>query len=292
MSRRLPSDLEPWEEAAFTSNDATSCPPPDVLLPASEGTLSEPAATRVRAHIATCRVCRELSAALDVAAFEAPTAQERARLEAGRPQLGARRFPGWLAAAAAVVIMAGGSVWIARLADLRPATPPEVSPLTGLPSGGPPPALPLEKPAIELPATPLVLRGSKVDPYVTALIRALDPFRRGDYGDATTRLTALEREYPQKPHIPFYLGVAALLAGRAPDAIAPLQRSRALVPAGNSLHAEASWYLAVALERQSRRNESVVVLTELCGSGGDRNDQACLALHQRLSPAADRLPRR
>jgi hypothetical protein len=292
MSRRLPTDREQWESGAFGRGARSACPAPDLLLPAVEGVLPEPGLTRVREHLATCPLCRELSTALDNAASEGPSLQERGRLDARFAGLGRRRFPSWMAAAAAVLLTAGAAAWVSLLPEFRPPVPGEPPRSAPAPSRAPAFVLALKKPSIELPAAALVLRGSTVEPYISALVAALDPFRRGQYDDAARRLAAVERQYPQKPHVPFYLGVSELLAGRPGDAIAPLQRSRSLAADGTAIHADASWYLAVALERQARRDESMLILTDLCGSGGARNDEACLALHGLLSPAAGRPPLR
>ena len=75
MSRRLPTDREPWEDRAFNLGGPSACPPPDVLLPAMEGVLPEPALSRIREHVASCPMCRELSTALDTVTSD-PTLQE------------------------------------------------------------------------------------------------------------------------------------------------------------------------------------------------------------------------
>jgi hypothetical protein len=148
--------------------------------------------------------------------------------------------------------------------------------------------LPFDPPAIELPPSALVLRGEASDPYATALIRALEPFRRGDYPHAAERLRALVLAHPDEPYARLYLGVSFLLAGQHLEAVAPLESVRGLAAPGSWLHSEASWYLAVALERSDRVDQAVLVLTQLCGSGGSRGGKACGALGSLLAPRVGR----
>ena len=280
MTRRRPSDFEPWEETAFGASDVPGCPPPDSLLPAVEGTLPEPALSRVRRHVAACPLCAELVAAFEAAIAEPLTPAETARLEARR--VGRRSWAAgwWPAAAAAALVIASG--WVIQFPAIVPAVPPDRPAAAGRESATAH-VLRVEPPAIELPRTPIVLRGQPADPYLSALIGALEPFRARDYAEAGRRLSALEAREPGRPHAFYYRGVSALLAGDAAASIEPLERARALAAPGTSLHTDASWYLAAALERLGRRSDSIGVLTALCGSAGDSDERVCLALHALLS---------
>jgi hypothetical protein len=138
--------------------------------------------------------------------------------------------------------------------------------------------LPLTVPPIELPPGALVLRSGAADPQAAALASALEPFGRGDYEDAANRLNALRLARPDDAFVSYYLGVSYLLAGRAADAAQPLQRARELATPGTAMHANATWYLAIVLERSNRVDQVVPLLEQLCGSGGVHDAPACAAL--------------
>jgi hypothetical protein len=282
MTTRRPSDFEPWEDAAFALCGETRCPSPDMLVPALEGTLDEPALTRVRSHVAACAVCRELTAALEAAAAAGPTLDERARLDAARPQRTPRasRPLWWPAAIAATAILIVGIFWTSRFTEFRSMSVPDA---TRVAVGTEAPrqfVLPLEAPYVDLPEAPIVLRGGGTDPFVAALIDAAAPLRRREYGVAAGEMAALRRKYPDRPHPAYYEGVSLLLSGKTTEAIEPLEQARRLSEPRTALHGEASWYLAVAFERLGRRADAVATLAELCGSGGPMDETACLALHK------------
>ena len=58
-------------------------------------------------------------------------------------------------------------------------------------------------------------------------------------------------------------------------ATADLSRAQKLADRGSSLHADATWYLAIALERSGRRDAASAMLTDLCKAAGPRQAQAC-----------------
>jgi hypothetical protein len=281
MTKRVPSDFEPWEDAAFALCSDARCPSPDLLLPALEGTLEEPALTQVREHVSKCAMCRELTEALERAAAEGPTLEERSRLDARRPRQAGResKTAWWPAAVAASVILVAGMFWLSRFMEFRSMSAPPVSKVAvGAPS---PPefVLPLDAPFVNVPESPIVLRGGEPDRFVPALIEAAKPLRNRDYAAAAREMAALRRQYPDRPHPAFYEGVSLLMSGRPADAREPLEEARRLSERGTSLHIDASWYLAVAFERVGRRADSIAILTELCGSAGARDEQVCSALH-------------
>lgn len=286
MTGSRPSDFEPWEDAAFSLCGGTKCPSPDVLLPALEGTLEEPALTRVRSHVSACAVCRELAAALEAAAEAGPTAEERARMHAKQP----RRSRGasatyWPAAVAASLLLVLGAFWLSQFTEFRSFEPPSPTPTLSVRTQSQPQfVLPLHPPAVNLPDEPIVLRGGDARPFEAALIEAARPFRRGDYVTAAARMSALRRQYPDRPHPAFYEGVSLLLTEKPAEAAEPLEAARQLSERESALHAEASWYLAVAFERFGRRSDSIAILTDMCGDAGEMNEQACVALHRLLTP--------
>ena len=290
MMRPVPPDLEPSEVALFDLAAGLHCPPPETLLPSLEGTLPLPLRDRVLAHLDACSVCRALVAAQESPECALPTDEEAARIRGRVSRAATLRRVWWpgTAAAATFALVAGGA-WMSQFQRVPSDTP--LAPR--------PPAaevareartfvLAFDIPAIELPSSALVLRGEAADPYATALIRALEPFRRGDYPQAADRLRALGSAHADEPYARYYLGVSYLLAGQHLEAIAPLERVRELAAPNSRLHSEASWYLAVALERSDRVDQAVLVLTQLCGSGGSRGDKACGALGTLLAPRVGR----
>lgn len=285
MMRPVPHDLEAFENAAFGLAATSGCPPPETLLPALEGTLPPALRDRVIAHIGACAVCRALAAALESGECAQITDEEAARIRARVDGRTAVKRHWWrpTAVAAAVAVIAIG-VWMLQFPRLPSATPP----VGALAREARTFVLALDVPAIELPASALVLRGESANPYGRALGRALEPFRRADYPQAVERLQALGSAHPDEPYARFYLGASHLLAGQPLEAIAPLERVRGLAAPNSWLHSEASWYLAVALERSDRVDQAVLVLTQLCGSGGARGDKACGALGTLLAPRVGR----
>jgi len=275
----MPSDSESHERDAFDVAAGYRCPPAETLLPAIEGTLPEPLRTQTLAHLDRCDVCRGLATALASAEVANPSDLEAARMRARVDERVASRRP-WLAglATAAGIIITVGMVWMFRLPSLtevpdapsRPTTPPTREARTFV--------LPLTVPPIELPPGALVLRGGTADPHAAALASALEPFGRGDYEDAARRLDAIRLAQPDDAFASYYLGVSYLLAGRPADADVPLQRARELTAPGTVMHGDATWYLAIVLERSDRVDQAAPLLKQLCGSGGSHDAPACAAL--------------
>lgn len=257
----------------------TGCPVPELLLPALEGTLPEPSLHAVRAHVAGCPICTELAAALDDAA-ETPDEREVTRVTErvfrSRPSRASYRWAP-LAAAAALAIVAGAA-YVATRVERIPAPP--VHSVSVAPARTPPrvAVLALAAPAIELPPESLALRSGARNRYAAALERALAYYKRGDYAVAAARLERVVRAHPDRPHAHFYLGAALLMRGDAAAAVRPLERARTLGGPGASLYPEATWYLAVALERSERVPEALHPLSQLCGNRGPRGEQACQGL--------------
>jgi len=271
---------------AFALGARLACPAAETLLPAMEGTLPEPLRGKVLSHLEHCTVCRMLADAQASPECSQPTVDESNRIQA-RVRRTRRSTSAWwrAAAAAAVITIAAGAGWLAQF-DQRGALMPvaPAAPAAKSTRNVPTFVLDLEKPSIELPPGALVLRSRGADPEVTGLIDALEPFRNGDYSQAIQRLTALHANHPDDQFVNYYLGVSYLLAGRAADAVNPLQRARFDGTGNTWLRLDASWYLAVALERSGQRDAAVGVLTELCGNDGLRRQQACGALGNLLAP--------
>lgn len=285
MMRPVPPDLDAFERAAFDLAAPLRCPRPETLLPALEGTLALPLRDRVLAHIHTCDVCRGLAATLQAEEATEVTGAEAARIRARVASHATAKRYRWPVAAAALIAITATGLWMAQFQRWHSENPPAPNP----PSSAPAKevrtfVLALDLPQIELPASALVLRGEAVNSYVTSLGRALERFRDGDYKAAAERLNPVIAAYPNEPHALYYLGLARLLDGRPLDAVEPLEKTRPLAANDSWLYANASWYLAVALEQSDRVDRAVLILTELCGRTNARGDQACEALGMLLAP--------
>lgn len=289
MTNGGPNDIESGEAPIIDAlRHRGGCPAPELLLPARERTVPEPLGSRVRAHVAACPACRQLADALDKWTEEAPTAEERERLHITRAVQPRRARWRPVGLAAAVALAAGASWAVVQMMQGAKVSVPDAPAISFRRVTTPPVVdVPLRPPSIDLPAGALVLRGGAVDPYVSALSRALMPFREGRYDEAAARLGRISEAFPGRPHALFYRGVALMLAGRASQALPVLEQARAAAAPGSSFRAEASWYLAAALQRQGRREHAVAELILLCDVTGDREREACLALHHLLSPAWD-----
>jgi len=272
-----PRDVGHDEESSFARwSGASTCPPPALLLPATEGTLADPEGAAVRAHLASCAVCRELADVL-TEAHVVPTLDEAARIRARVFAPITRRARRIVYAVAATVALAIGAAsivwWSSGTTARRPAQSASNAPVGS--TSHPTYVLALTKPAIELPPESLTLRSGSRNEYAQALENALAPYQRSEYADAAAALDAVVRAYPGRPHASFYAGIAKLLDGRAAAAVPDLQRARAEAEPGSSLSSEAAWYLAVALERSAQRAAAAQALKDLCGGSGLRKAQAC-----------------
>src|SRR5262245_47524269 len=167
MTRPVPSDLDLSERDAFALGSTQTCPAPELLLPAIEATLPEPLRGRTLSHLENCSICRNLAEVLGSADCTQPTAEESNRI-LGRVIYSKRSTQGWwrpLAAAAVLTIAAGGA-WLTqfdRQGTVMPAPP--AAPVSRAKAAVPAFVLALEKPAIEMPSSALVVRSGGPDPY-------------------------------------------------------------------------------------------------------------------------------
>jgi tetratricopeptide (TPR) repeat protein len=246
------------KDAAFTA----SCPAADKLWAGARGELPAGEVEALAVHMAECGACAE-------AWRVARDFGERAVLQAP-----AKAFPWWLAAAAAVTLIAGASA----LVYLRQDTS-QPAPVTA--ARAPAPPIPF---AVEVTKAPIMVssryaltwRGPNDGPrFLAALKEALGPYERSDYEAAVPALRPLVERYPDtfEPH--FYLGVSWLLSSDAAAAVQPLERARTLADAAQT---EASaWYLAAAYERTTRYAQAQQILDVICKGTGPRSTAACTA---------------
>jgi tetratricopeptide (TPR) repeat protein len=192
------------------------------------------------------QVIRDLGTVL--ARRDTPVARPASGERAGR------RAPAvtWLAWAAGAAFVAVGAAVVVRNAappaPLPSAMPSASSAVGGPPSGAPTaPASPARPPFEALarveppPYAPLVVRG--MEP-AGSFDRAMERYVRGEYAQAAAGLRAALGEDPASVEARFYLGISALLAGNAEEAIRELAR----VAGGDDpdLAEAARYYLAKA----------------------------------------------
>lgn len=288
--RSWPSDFEA-DERQFVGevgleagSSVEGCLPPAVLRAAESGVLPDLVRGVVAAHVAVCSRCRALRDDLTSLEPEGLAPAEEARIRArlavasGSP-VRARRVM-WRPALALAASAMLAFVWFARdgwrEGPLPPVTAPRRAP------AGPARTSVLQpiKPALQLPASVLLRRGSSSE-TADRLARALAAWRRDGYQDAARDFEQVARALPSEPHAHFYLGVARLLAGDAAGAIVPLTRARRL--ASPPLADEATWYLALARAHTGQIDAAIRELTRLCGNGGSRSAEGCVALQELMT---------
>lgn len=228
-------------------------------------------------HVARCGECRAVLRAvreLHAEAAEVAPTRRAARWTSWQPAL----------AAAAVVAMLGAGWLVRRSSAPQPTSPPSAS----IASPGTDAAPPLARAPVEptpgtvrpewLRATPpaialyspgaLTMRGAGPATFPDALAEALAPWRARRYRESATRLSAMTLAYPDAIEVPYYLGVARLLAGDAAGAVPPLRRALAGAPA--SLRPEAAWYLGLALVDSHEPDAAQRAFAEACEAGHAR----------------------
>jgi tetratricopeptide (TPR) repeat protein len=104
---------------------------------------------------------------------------------------------------------------------------------------------------------------------------ALASYQAGRYAEAIPALQAVASAHPESGDAALYLGVACLLADRARDSLAPLERASALVDAAR--RPEVDWYRATAEQRVGQLTAARERLRTLCGAAGEYQQRACAA---------------
>ena len=228
------------------------------------GELAEAEQETFEEHLVACTTCCEELAGLCALKAELERSRKQIVAEAGARPSPWRR-PWLLAAAAAVLAVAAGfGVWM----RFQPASSrtPELAELA----------------AFEPPTyAPVRLRGSE-DDAARRFREAMELYSRGDWRGALPGLRAAAALDPEAPHIAFYLGACALLAGETHEAINQLQRT---VDLGDTPFLEESlYYLAKAQVRAGNIIAARDALGKLIVLNGDRSEEA-----QRLLDRLDAL---
>jgi hypothetical protein len=273
---------------------AGPCPPTDLLMAAVSGVPLEDAGA-VLEHAARCPICAQLSR--DLAAHELPGVSDaedrriRARWEPRRAPRPTASVWNWLwRPLPAAVVFATLAALVAIAVRKSPSVIQPVSPVETArgPSVSPTPApapsafaLVLQKAAIKIPAAAvLIYRSDRKDSqaFLKDLAAALEPYRRDDYAEAARLLAPLTGKYPDAAEPAFYLGVSQLFLNQNESAIASLQMAGRR--AGETLRDDASWYLALALERAGKPDDARREAEALCIRAGEYKDKACAAAHE------------
>jgi tetratricopeptide (TPR) repeat protein len=231
------------------------------------GRLDGPEREAFEDHLVACGdCCRELA---DLCALqgELEASRERITAEAAAPSRPYRR-PWLLAAAAAVLAIAAG---LGSWSLLRPASAPGTL-LAELALVEPPPYAPVR------------LRGSE-DDAARRFAEAMGLYSLGDWNSALPGLRAAAALDPEAPHLSFYLGACALLAGETDEAIATLEKTAAL--GDTPFLEEARFLLAKAHLRAGDRRSARQELVEVVALNGDRLNEA-KALLDRLDTSGTR----
>lgn len=193
------------------------------------------------------------------------------------------RVPAYVLGAVAVVATVG---WLSRQPTAPPTAPASASRVE-TPSTPEAPAasyvLALTQPPIRLSMAALTWRGAQAEnPLLADLKPGLDAFRGADYPAANTELSRIAAKYPDAIEVHYYLGVSRLFMNDTTPAIDSLRVAERVADA--SFAPDVAWYLAVAFERDGRRDETRRVLTTLCAGGTARAAAACGALKHFQEP--------
>jgi tetratricopeptide (TPR) repeat protein len=204
-------------------------------------------------HLVACAGCADELAALCALKAEFERSRGQIVAEAARRPSPWRR-PWALALAAVVVVAAGLGIWMRfqQMSELRP----ELAELA----------------RFDPPAYSAVrLRGSE-DEAARRFREAMELYATGDWRGALPGLRAAAALDPEAPHLAFYLGACALLAGETDDAINELGRTTDL---GDTPFLEvALFYLAKAHLQAGDVDAARGELVKVIQLNGDRSEEA------------------
>jgi TolA-binding protein len=137
--------------------------------------------------------------------------------------------------------------------------------------------LALDKPAVKLTPLAATWRGARGEnQFLKDMTPALDAYRRDDYTQARQEFSSLTAKYPKSVEVFFYLGVSQLFEKDAAGAVRSLETARRIAP--ESFTQQTAWFLAVAYERDGRKEQFESALREICSAKGEFSAQACKAV--------------
>jgi hypothetical protein len=109
--------------------------------------------------------------------------------------------------------------------------------------------------------------------FLKDMTPALNAYRRDDYAQATREFSSLTAKYPKSVEVFFYLGVSQLFEKDAAGAVRSLETARQVAPEGFAQ--QTAWYLAVAYERDGRKEQFGSALRQICSAKGEFSARAC-----------------
>jgi tetratricopeptide (TPR) repeat protein len=240
------------------------------------GRLDEAEREAFEDHLVACAACTEELAGL--CALQGELARGRDRIEAEGTRRPRNPHRTWVLAVAAAVMATtiGLRLW------MREQPTPFPSPTPVVPDTSPqaipePPAAP---PTVSLsdlaafdppPYAPVRLRGNEHD-AAERFAEAMELYSRGDWNGALPGLRAASALDPEAPHMAFYHGACALLAGETGEAIRELQRTVAL--GDTPVLEEAEFLLAKAYLRDGDIDAARQELVKVAALDGDRREEA------------------
>lgn len=262
------------------------CPPPELVQASGTGTLPPLVQERIAGHVQGCVVCQALRQALDDPSVGSLTPDEhdriRRRIDSGRGRptrtFGTARWRRVYAAAAVVALVAAGVVLLRQSRNVPAPGPPPTGRESRQPDAS---VFQLDKPDIG-PRAPadLLWRGSPDSEAADDLLRALEPYRSDDFGEAARRLRALVGRHPRSGRAYFYLGISHLFLAANADAIAALEHADGLAADDADLTREIAWHLALAYQRTGDSDRAANRLDGLCRGASARAAQACAGLRE------------
>jgi len=271
------------------------CPKPELLLASQAGVLDEMTTGNIAAHLGKCAFCQILLRDLTDAELGAarPEEEQRVRkqvLSATAGSAKAEKAGGglllvWLkravpvAAMATIVVAAvlwirfhqpGGQVATPSIVEVQPVKPTVPS------------VLEWEKLPIKLQASSvLILRGkprTAQERYVAELTAALAFYRDDNFSEAAPQLAKVTQAFPSEVEAQLYLGISQLALQQNRESIAPLMKAQQLGP--EAFREDATWYLALALQREGNTKQSVLELSKLCEGKSSYADRACAGVQE------------
>ncbi len=267
-----------WREARY------SCPPPDLLVVRSSELLDPALRDTLALHASQCEACARLARDLEALSAESGLDAIEARVLARvrEQSTGARRWrwSGPVAAAMLLACVMGITWWMGApvprgtsALDVLANRPPVRDETTSEVAAD----WTIEAAPVRLPMSSLGALRSSGDATSDWLMEALAPYQAGRFDEAIPLLEAAAQSHRDSADAAFYLGVARLLAGRARDAIAPLEHAATL--SSGSRRVETEWYLATAEQRSGSTAAARTRLAVLCQTAGDYQARACAAAH-------------
>ena len=284
---RLPADWNDDDQGLEALAGGRNCPPPSLVLAASESVLPAAEQQQIQRHIAECKLCQVLCREMNEPEAADPTGAEKAaiwaKIEARQPKL--QSVWSWLWKPALGLALASTAATLFVLNNTHPAPKPKKNEISDIDRPKPPSHLPVEMAAVKLPVGDAIIwRGSGDDKksaqtaYLRALGEALKPYRANQPEDAARALEQVEAKFPKGAEAAFYRGVSLLLAGQDTAAVLALEKARGLAPA--ALRADIQYYLALSYEHTDRNSEAAALFRTLCDEPGERHTQSCDALQK------------